>query len=145
MIQLPKKLFYALEAVLYIAYNGAHTCISSKEIAQKQNMPPRYLEQIMQRLVREGVLKGVRGPNGGYLLAREKRRITLADIAKAVGEEEEIPSSTPLGDKVILPVVKSLQHHIAGQMAEITINDLYQQAGTLNIRKASDERNDFEI
>ncbi len=145
MIQLPRKIFYAMEAVLYIAYNGAHGRIASKEIAQKQNMPPRYLEQIMQKLVHAGVLKGVRGPHGGYLLAREKRRITLADIYKAVGEDEGVPSSTPLGNKVILPIMKEVQANILQHMEGISINDLYQQAGSRNIRKAADEKNDFNI
>lgn len=145
MIQLPKKLFYAIEAVLYIAYNGANGCISSKEIAEKQNMPPRYLEQIMQKLVRDGILKGVRGPNGGYLLAREKRRITLVDISNAVSEDDVIPSSTQLGDKIIMPLVKSFHEKITRQMQDITINELYQLAISQNIRKAVDDRNDFNI
>ncbi len=145
MIQIPKKLFYAIEAILYIAYNGSNGCISSKDIAEKQNMPPRYLEQIMQKLVREGILKGVRGPNGGYLLAREKRRITLADISSAVSEDDEIPSSTQLGDKIILPLVRSFQETVATQMQGITIHDLYQQAVSKNIRKNVDDSNDFNI
>lgn len=145
MIQLPKKAFYAVEAVLYIAYNGANGRITSKEIAEKQNMPPRYLEQIMQRLVRKGILKGVRGPHGGYLLAREKRRVTLADVYRAVGEDDEIPSSTPLGNKIISPIIKDLQEKIVKQMEEVSINDLYQQASSKSVRKAADEKNDFAI
>ena len=55
----------------------------------------------MQKLVRAGILRGVRGPRGGYLLAREKRRITVADICAALAEEDEIPASTPLGAQVV--------------------------------------------
>ncbi len=145
MIQLPRKTFYAIEAVLYIAYNGVSGRVTSKEIAEKQSMPPRYLEQIMQRLVREGILRGVRGPHGGYLLAREKRRITLADICKAVADDEDIPPSTPLGNRIVLPIVREMQDVLVQQMDGISIGDLYQQASSKNIRKAMDERNDFNI
>ena len=145
MIGLPRKIFYAMEAVVYVAYNGAHTRVSSKEIATQQGMPTRYLEQIMQRLVRSGILKGVRGPHGGYLLAREKRRITLADICRAVGEEEDIPASTTLGDKVILPAINDLQRNLISQLDKITISALCEQAASRNIKKAADENTDFTI
>jgi len=87
----------------------------------------------------------VRGPHGGYLLAREKRRVTLADVYRAVGEDDEIPSSTPLGNKIISPIIKDLQEKIVKQMEEVSINDLYQQASSKSVRKAADEKNDFAI
>ncbi len=145
MIQLSKRLFYATEAVLYIAYNAASEPVSSKEIAGKQGMPSRYLEQMMQKLVRAGVLRGVRGPHGGYLLAREKRRITLADICKALGEEEAIPKSTPLGNQIVVPVLRKFQASIAERLHETTIADLYEQATEHQIRKSDGERTDFNI
>jgi Rrf2 family protein len=145
MIQFSKKLFYAVEAVLYIAYNAASDPMSSKEIANKQGMPPRYLEQMMQKLVRAGVLRGVRGPRGGYLLAREKRRITLADICKALGDEEAIPSSTPLGNQVVVPLIRKFQASLAQNLHETTIAELYEQATERHIRKSAGERSDFTI
>ena len=57
---------FAIEAVVDIAYNAADTPVQSKDIATRQNIPRRYLEQVLQQLVREGVLSGVRGPRGGY-------------------------------------------------------------------------------
>src|ERR1700727_1850634 len=108
MIALPKKLYYAVEAVLYIAYNAGHGPISSRDIAEKQKLPSRYLEQLMQKLVRGGILRGVRGPRGGYVLARERRRITVGDICAVLNEEElneqDGYGGTPLGDKIVLPV-----------------------------------------
>jgi Rrf2 family protein len=108
-------------------------------------MPPRYLEQMMQKLVRAGVLRGVRGPSGGYLLAREKRRITLADISKAVGEEETIPASTPLGNKIVVPTLSKCHEALFKQLGETTIADLCEQASIQNIRKTADEFNNFNI
>ena len=104
-----KKLFYAVEAVLYIAYNGGHGPISGRDIATRQGLPPRYLEQLMQRLVRGGILRGVRGPHGGYLLAKERRRITVGDICAVLADEKDDQdmqgyAGTPLGGTVVLPV-----------------------------------------
>ena len=145
MIPFPRKLFFAIEAVLYIAYNAASEPLSSKEIAGKQGMPPRYLEQMMQKLVRTGILRGVRGPRGGYLLAREKRRITVADICTALAEDETIPSSTPLGNQIVVPAIRKFQESQIHHLQEMTLAELYDQASARNIRKSSEERNDFAI
>jgi len=84
VIRLPKKLLFAVEAVLDIAYNAGTQPVQSKEITARQGIPRRYLEQVLQKLVRAGILSGVRGPRGGYLLARERRRITLGDITRVI-------------------------------------------------------------
>ena len=77
MLRLSRKLMFAIEAVVDIAYHAADTPVQSKDIATRQDISRRYLEQVLQQLVREGVLRGVRGPRGGYRLARERRRVTL--------------------------------------------------------------------
>ena len=76
MLRLSRKAILALEAVVDIACNSRPEPVQSKEIMRRQGVPDRYLEQVMQALVRQGVLKGVRGPRGGYRLAKERRRIT---------------------------------------------------------------------
>ncbi|GGD22377.1 RrF2 family transcriptional regulator [Pyruvatibacter mobilis] len=88
MLRLSKKTLLALEAVVDVAYNARPDPVQSKEITKRQGIPQRYLEQVMQQLVREGVLKGVRGPRGGYRLARERRRITVGEIVRIVGAME---------------------------------------------------------
>src|SRR5208282_93028 len=84
MVRLTKKLLFAIEAVLDIAYNAGDLPVQSGEITRRQGIPRRYLEQVLQQLVRAGVLAGVRGPRGGYRLARERRRITLGEIVRVV-------------------------------------------------------------
>jgi Rrf2 family protein len=71
MLRISKKLMFAIEAVLDIAYNAGSEPVQSGEITRRQGIPKRYLEQVLQQLVRAGVLAGVRGPRGGYRLARE--------------------------------------------------------------------------
>jgi Rrf2 family iron-sulfur cluster assembly transcriptional regulator len=76
MLKLSRKTLLALEAVIDIAFNARPEPVQAKEITARQGVPQRYLEQVMQQLVRAGILKGVRGPRGGYRLARERRRIS---------------------------------------------------------------------
>ncbi|MEI7669190.1 MAG: Rrf2 family transcriptional regulator [Pseudomonadota bacterium] len=145
MIDLSKKLFYATEAVLYIAYNSASERVSSRDIAKTNGLTPRYLEQIMQKLVRAKILKGMRGPSGGYLLAREKRRISIYDISKAIEDNEKFEATTPLGKEIIFPLVNLFRDSLNKLMLETTIADLYEKAEANNIKKSIDEKNDFNI
>jgi Rrf2 family transcriptional regulator, iron-sulfur cluster assembly transcription factor len=145
---LSKKLFYAVEAVLYIAYNGGQGPITGRDIAGRQGLPPRYLEQLMQKLVRGGILRGVRGPHGGYLLARERRRITVGDICAVLDDKDEQPdgnASTPLGGLVVLPVWESAQLQTLEYLKKINLADLCAQAVSKNIRREADEKMDFAI
>jgi Rrf2 family iron-sulfur cluster assembly transcriptional regulator len=88
MLRLTKKLIFAIDAVVDIAYNASEEPVQSREIAQRQGIPRRYLEQVLQHLVRARILRGVRGPRGGYRLARERRRISIGEITRLVAEME---------------------------------------------------------
>lgn len=145
-----KKLALVLDAMLYIAYNGHSEPISSKEIAEKLGVQQRYLEQMMQRLVHKGVLKGVRGPRGGYLLARERRRVSLADIYDLIGDDEDIAQpftehGTPLGKALLKPLFTDLQEHMLGALKQHTLESLCQEARQKGIAQSHTERLDFHI
>ena len=134
MLALTRKTLYALEAVVDIAYNARPDPVQSKEITRRQGIPPRYLEQVMQQLVREGILKGVRGPRGGYRLARERRRITVGEIVRILGDVDagegmaEDDGSSPLGRTVVRPLWLDLQAEIMTRLDSITIEDLCRRA-----------------
>lgn len=145
MIQLSRRLFHAVEAVVDIAYNGGSEPLSGKDIATRQGMPPRYLEQILQRLVRVGILRGVRGPRGGYLLAREKRRITVADICNALGEEDELAPTTRLGGELLSPLAQQARRAALAELETVTLAVLCDQASEHRIPRAADASSDFMI
>ena len=84
MLHPSKRLLFAIESVLDIAYYGGSQPVQSGDISGRQGIPRRYLEQVLQHLVRSGILAGHRGPKGGYQLARERRRITVGEIVRAV-------------------------------------------------------------
>jgi DNA-binding IscR family transcriptional regulator len=83
-------------------------------------------------LVREGILKGVRGPYGGYELAREGRQITVDDILRAArtiddGSDEPIMGS-PLVREIVAPVLAEAEHAFSPVLARISVADLTTNA-----------------
>jgi Rrf2 family protein len=151
LIRIPKKLLFAIEAVLDIAYNAGTQPVQSKDITVRQGIPRRYLEQVLQQLVRADILTGVRGPRGGYLLARERRRITLGEITRVVvlGDDSEETSDdmseSDLGSKVVWPIWDDLQGVLMERLDSITIEDLCLNAHGKGIESDSAQRLDFII
>lgn len=122
----------AVAAVLDIALHGGGGPVQSKDIAGRLDLPRRHLEPIMQQLVRAGLLKGVRGPRGGYRLARERRRISLADVLLALqadrpGEEPEAPA-TALARDVLAPVWGELEAVLVERLAAVSLETLCERA-----------------
>jgi Rrf2 family protein len=84
-----RTLAYAVQAVSeLVASEEAHP-IPSKVIAARANVPPRYLLQILRRLVTCGILKSERGPTGGYFLTRSADEVTLLDLVDALADLEQ--------------------------------------------------------
>lgn len=69
-----------------LAKQPAGKAISLPIIAKRQRVKPAYLEQILFRLRRAKLIKGKKGPGGGFFLARDPKRIRLKDVLDAVGE-----------------------------------------------------------
>jgi Rrf2 family protein len=151
MLRLTKKLLFAIEAVLDIAYNAGNAPVQSSEITRRQGIPRRYLEQVLQQLVRAGVLAGVRGPRGGYRLARERRRVTVGEIVRVVRslETAEDPVSDPagseLGHEVVRPLWLELQEELMHRLDGITIEDLCARAHRAGIAGEFATHLDFTI
>jgi Rrf2 family iron-sulfur cluster assembly transcriptional regulator len=74
---------YGVRALFDVAYHGGGQPTQIKDIARRQKISQRYLEQIFNRLLKAGLLKSRRGPRGGYLLAKDPSEITIGDIIKA--------------------------------------------------------------
>lgn len=74
---------YGLRIMTDIAVNGQECCVSLKEIAEREKLSEKYLEQIINLLSKEGLVKAVRGAKGGYHLTKSPKEITVEDILKA--------------------------------------------------------------
>jgi Rrf2 family protein len=137
---LPRKSLLAVAAVTDVALNARNGPVSGKALAKHHHLRPRHLEPVLQALVRGGILKAVRGPGGGYVLAREQRRITAADILRAAGtvndESEKRVSGSALVDEVVDPALAKAENAFSNTLSRITIEDLTRSAA-LRARKGS--------
>lgn len=77
---------YAVMAMAYLTGCDKNQPISLAEIAEKQEISLSYLEQLFGKLRRSGLVRSVRGPGGGYLLARQPRDVRISDIILAADE-----------------------------------------------------------
>jgi Rrf2 family protein len=151
MLRLSKKLLFAIEAVVDIAYHAGPGPVRSTDISRRQGIPRRYLEQVLQELVRKGVLSGQRGPRGGYRLARERRRITVGEIVRIVRELEGAsdpasePNGSEIGVKVVRPIWSEMQDELMARFDALTIEELCNRARTQNIASEAAQVPDFSI
>lgn len=151
MLRLSRKTMFALEAVLDIAYHAGSGPVQSNEITRRQGIPRRYLEQALQNLVRDGVLIGVRGPRGGYRLARERRRITVGEVVRVVRNLEAAEDAIPdecgsmLARKVVRPLWCDIQDDVMKRLDRLTIDDLCEDAHRAGIVSEGRQSLDFSI
>lgn len=85
-MRLTTKTRYALRALVELARQAEEKPLSLAVIARRQHVKPKYLEQILFRLRRAKLIEGIKGPGGGFLLARKPSEIKLKDVLQAVGE-----------------------------------------------------------
>jgi Rrf2 family protein len=126
-----RKGLLAIAAVIDVALHCSSRPVSAKALAARQALPPRHLEPVLQALVRNGILRGIRGPQGGYELAREETRVTAADILKAAGdaEESDVPMiSSELVTAVVKPALESAERTFSSALSEITVADMTRRA-----------------
>lgn len=132
---LPRKGVLAITAVIDIALNARGRPVAAKALATRHSLPPRHLEPVLQALVRHGILKGIRGPRGGYELAREQHRITADDILRAASAADEIDGAalaeSLLLNKVVMPALGEAENAFSAALARINIEDLAHSAAGL--------------
>lgn len=85
-MRLSTKGRYAVTAMLDLALNGTDGPVTLADISENQGISLSYLEQLFAALRSKGLVRGVRGPGGGYYLGRESDEISIADIICAVDE-----------------------------------------------------------
>ena len=137
---------FALLAALDIALHARGRPVSSKELAARYDLPPRRLEVLLQAMVRAGILRILRGPAGGYELARERRRICVGEIIRvALGVDEETGSmSSPL-DQLIDPLLAEAEARALAYLDGINLDALYTGALSLENKEKLELLGDFNI
>lgn len=129
-----RKGILAIAAVIDVAIHAHGRPVSAKALASRHKLPPRHLEPVLQALVRDGILKGVRGPHGGYELARERKRITAEDILRSAGSAEDageppLPASA-LVNGVVRPALVEAERAFSVALGKINVDDLAKHAQT---------------
>ena len=151
MLTLSNKIMYSIEAVVDIAYHSNGQPVQSQRISSRQRTPGRYLEQSLQKLVKANILTGVRGPRGGYQLARERRRISVGEIVCIVTDletknaVENNLTDSEISGKVLNPMWGKIQNTILEQLDKITIEDLCIKANERGIQSEGRQTLDYAI
>ena len=136
MALLSRKGLLAIAAVIDVAASGKGRPVSAKNLAARYQLPARHLEPVLQALVRVGILKGVRGPRGGYELARERRRISADDILRAAGSMEDVgepavTAGSELLNQVVIPAVGQAERAFSAALGRINLDELVRKAEPL--------------
>jgi Rrf2 family protein len=146
---LPRPALLALMATLDVALHARVRPVSSKALAARNDLPPRHLESMLQALVREGILKSVRGPYGGYELARERRRLCVGEIVRAAMradmDAENSHEKPGLLASILKPVIEEVEECALSQLDKVTLDDLHARALIAGFGQKDDSSGNFEI
>jgi Rrf2 family iron-sulfur cluster assembly transcriptional regulator len=153
-VKLSNKGRYAVRALFDIAFYNDGGPTQVKDIAERQRIPPRFLEQIFQDLKRAGIVGSKRGPQGGYSLARRAADVRLGDVIRALegpitlGERDPAGRRLePAGDsrRVTEAVFRDLSARVEACFDAVTIADLCARASELGLSRPSAQRNVYVI
>jgi Rrf2 family protein len=135
----PARGLLAVLAVVDIAINSGPRPLSAKLLAARYNLAPRYLEPMLQMLVQVGILRGIRGPHGGYRLAKPSSELTVDEIFRAAVADATDPypflARNPLVDKVIIPSLDQAERSLSGALRSVTIEALAARASSLGLAR----------
>ncbi|AZB72584.1 RrF2 family transcriptional regulator [Synechococcus elongatus] len=135
-MELSGKCEYALLALIELARghnNGEPQQI--KQLAEKQNIPDRYLEQLLATLRRGGIVRSVRGARGGYLLAREPWQISMQDVVYCIdgAEPQRIESTDQQSVTIERQILVDINHELCKAAEDVLAG--YSLQDLLEIRE----------
>lgn len=124
---------YSVKALLDLSLQPGYGPTSVRAIAQRQDLPAPYLEKLLIEMRRAGLVKSVRGSQGGYCLARSPAQVSLGQILEAVGETiDPLPRHAPDADQaedwVTFTLWNRLHQKLKEALYSITLEDLYYDA-----------------
>ena len=93
MNRFPIKVTYGIMATMELARHDRSTPLQAKAIAARQGIPSRFIEQILQGLKQAGIVRSLRGAQGGYTLALDPNQITLAELVNSMNGAEALSSA----------------------------------------------------
>ena len=138
---------YALRAMANLARHYGEGPVSTREIAQREDISYQLACKLMQKLNNAGLVKSTMGPNGGFFLSRVPKKISLAEIIEAIQGPLSL-SRCLLGKNVckkqngcpITGKLTKLQKNISDYLQGVTLDDLLQHQGTKKVRAKNKRR-----
>ena len=129
---LSKKSRYGLRALIDLAANSGENHMALNVLAERNSISAQYLEQIFAALRRAGIVRSIKGPQGGYLLKKHASTITLAEIINALDGNYHVENEQITGDehtaKISLTlqeqVIEKINHSLDSLLQEMTLEDL---------------------
>jgi Rrf2 family transcriptional regulator, iron-sulfur cluster assembly transcription factor len=148
-MRLSTKSRYGLRALFDIAYNAGSQPAQIQDISRRQEISPRYLEQIFQGLKKHGILKSKRGPQGGYCLAKSPEEITVRAVIEATEGDTMIVDCTSRrkkgecnfdGSCVTQTVWEESNAKLNEFFESVTLKTLCERGESLGIKREQDHR-----
>ena len=127
---------YALRLMLDIALNSHGAAVPLRDVAQRQEISDKYLEQIVTQLSRAGLVRSVRGAGGGYLLTRAPEEYTVGEILRTLegnlapvscADSDDVCRCSRAAQCVAVEVWREIQAAVSGVVDNLTLADLVRR------------------
>lgn len=132
-MRLSTRSIYGLRALVELGLSAGRGAVSAMTIATSQDLSVAYLEQLLHRLKKQGLVMSIRGPKGGYLLAKDAEEITIAEIVRVL----DGPAATENGNgkrhdnrrqaqaqRIAQAVFRCVHERLAQALEHVSLQDL---------------------
>lgn len=139
-VKLSREEQYGIMALVDLAYNLNGGPAQVRQIAKRQRIPQRFLEQIFAKLRQADVVVGKRGPRGGYSLAKEPKDIKLEEVMRALRPklQEDQRTDTPALAELIDTVWSEIEGSFQSTLRGVSLQNLCERAKDLGISDAGE-------
>ena len=144
-MKLSTRSTYGMRALVELALSSGHGPVSASSVASRHNLSVAYLEQLLHRLKKQGLIRSIRGPKGGYLLAKDPSRITMADVVRILEggngttsgtgrsnhrQGSRGTSSTRRAERIAEVVWSCVHERLTQSLDAVTLQDLCEEVRT---------------
>ncbi len=127
---------YAIRTMVDLAQHSGEGLVTLKDVAARQELSQKYLEQIVTQLSKGGLVKGIRGPQGGYRLAREPKDYNIGEILELVEGslapveclESDVNACDRCASCATLDMWSGLYKVVTDYLGNITLQDVVDRA-----------------
>ena len=146
MNRFPAKVTYGIMATIELACHDRTIPLQAKTIAKRQGIPSRFIEQILQQLKQAGIIRSLRGAQGGYTLVQDPQDISLAELVNSIqgidptsanGNGSAVHSdNTQVSTALLSQIWKQVQEAEQTVLRMISLQTLVEQYQTLESRRS---------